>query len=166
MEFFEAFLNKTFLNFELYVLLLCFPKIIFSIRFDSTTRPCDCLSSGIKLIPVSLLSLVDNFVISISSKNICPDSTGYRPKIASLNSLWPLPSTPAIPHISPFLISKLISSKGIFPKLGSPLKSLSCRQFSLEIKVSLLGGVGKSFPIIISASIFFEAFSLLTVPTC
>ena len=56
-------------------------------------------------IPSFILFLIDSLLISLFLKVIVPLSIFLRPVIASISSLCPLPSTPAIPKISPALTS-------------------------------------------------------------
>ena len=68
-------------------------------------NPLTFLSSGICDNPAFLIFFTDSLVIFFPSKSMLPFSTLRNPQIASINSLCPLPSIPAIPTISPDLTS-------------------------------------------------------------
>ncbi|EPJ40977.1 putative ABC transporter ATP-binding protein YufO [Streptomyces afghaniensis 772] len=54
-------------------------------------------------------------VISSSASRMVPESAARRPMSASTSSVWPLPSTPAMPRTSPAWMVKLMSSRRALP---------------------------------------------------
>ena len=75
---------------------------MFSASEKSSTRPRRCRSSGMWPSPASRQSRQPSSVTSSAAdQRSVPPSTLRRPAIASISSVWPLPSTPAMPTISP-----------------------------------------------------------------
>ncbi len=71
--------------------------------------------------------------------------------MASTSSPWPLPSTPAMPRISPWWIVKLMSSSSA----RAPARSVRSRTVSIGTSVtvdSVVCGLGSSLPTMSSAS--------------
>ena len=74
---------------------------MFSAIENSSTSPRRWRSSGMWPRPESKCSWTPTFVTSCPSTTTEPPSTRRRPVIASISSVWPLPSIPAMPTISP-----------------------------------------------------------------
>src|SRR5215211_3636206 len=74
---------------------------MFSARVKSSTSPRRWRSSGMCPSPASSASRAPSFVISLPATVTRPACAFRRPVTASISSVWPLPSTPAMPTISP-----------------------------------------------------------------
>ena len=116
----RPFLEKGVLSKSLITMLV--------VRGAPSTRPLFCLSSGICPRPLSFLSLMEREVMSSPLKRTEPDSIFLSPVMASTSSVWPLPSTPAMPTISPLLIAR---EKSFTPR--TPLLFLTLRSFTSSI---------------------------------
>ncbi|CAM5669981.1 hypothetical protein SGLAM104S_02439 [Streptomyces glaucescens] len=102
--------------------------------------------------PCSRRLRVAQAVISSPSRAMVPESACRRPISASTSSVWPLPSTPAMPRTSPAWMVKLMSSRTALPP-GATRRSLSTVSTGRSVTVdSAVSGVGSSLPTIISAS--------------
>ena len=95
-------------------------------------------------------------------KNISPDSISFIPIIDSTTSFWPLPSTPAIPSISDSKTLKETSVKSFLPSTVSEVRFFKSNITFCFFSALLGGGVGKLFPIIISANSVLLTLSLFT----
>ena len=73
----------------------------FSAIENSSTRPWRCRSCGIWPNPSSKCFRTDSCVTSRPASSTPPDSGLINPASASISSVCPFPSTPAIPTISP-----------------------------------------------------------------
>ena len=74
---------------------------MFSAIVNSSTSPRRCRSSGMCPTPASSIRRALGRSTSRPAMTTRPLSRLRRPVIASISSLWPLPSTPAMPTISP-----------------------------------------------------------------
>ena len=73
--------------------------------------------------------------------------------IVSTSSVWPLPSTPAMPSTSPACTVNVMSSSALRSDPSAPSVSPASRKTSLSVTVdSRVSGLGSSEPTIISAS--------------
>ena len=87
-----------------------------------------------------------------SGRATVPEVAACRPMIAAMSSVWPLPSTPAMPTISPRRTTNdTPSSAGRWPgrSIVRPSTSSSTSSVTVDSRVS---GVGSSEPTISSAS--------------
>ena len=100
---------------------------MFSAREKSRTRPRTCRSSGMCPTPASSASRGDSRVMSSPATTMRPPSGRRRPVIASISSLCPLPSTPAIPTIS-----RARTSKESPRTHSSPRSSLTRRSWTVR----------------------------------
>ena len=102
-------------------------KAMFSTRSNSRTSPRRCRSAGMCETPASMVSAGSACVMSLPLSETVPDDGRRRPMMASTIWLWPLPSTPAMPTISPSCTSNDT------PRTASSLRSSStCRSLTLE----------------------------------
>ena len=127
-------------------------------------KPLVFRSSVIWASPASLDFFGEKLVISVPPRITHPFSTFLNPVIASINSLWPFPSIPAIPTISPALTS--IETPRILDISFSPdvHKSLTSRTTSPISAFSFLISRKTSLPIIILAKSEGDVSCLSTVP--
>ena len=79
----------------------------FSCTLISAAHPFIIRSSGTWDIPILRMFVIDSRVISLPFKNTLPSIARILPVIMEISSLWPLPSTPAIPTISPLRTLRL-----------------------------------------------------------
>ena len=131
---------------------------------NSLFKPLTFLFSGICVSPCSLIYLTDLFVISAPSSKTLPFSTFLSPVIASISSLCPFPSTPAIPTISPDFTSR--DRPLIFDISFSPEVHISFTSSTVPFTSDFFFSIFKktSLPIIILASSSAFVLSLSTVP--
>jgi len=87
----------------------------FSATTKSSTSPYLWRSSGMDDTPLSKIILGALLKMSLPLMVTLPDSAFARPVSAITNSLWPLPSTPAMPTISPALTSSDRPSTALCP---------------------------------------------------
>ena len=92
---------------------------MFSARVKSSTRPRRWRSSGMCPRPASSTFLALVFSTFLPPTMTCPARMLRRPVIASISSLWPLPSTPASPTISPARTSNDTSRTAGRPRSSS-----------------------------------------------
>ena len=82
----------------------------FSAMVKPGTRPSTWRSSGMNPTPASRILRVDRPTSSMPSSTIEPVTSSWRPRMASVSSVWPLPCTPATPRTSPARMVKLMPS--------------------------------------------------------
>src|SRR5712692_8398768 len=104
------------------------PKKRFSATEKWSTRPTPRRSSGIWPTPASLSPRASAAVTSCSPSSTRPPVARRVPASTSTSSLWPLPSTPAIPRISPWR-----SSNEMPRSAGTPRSDVAVRFSTLKV---------------------------------
>ena len=89
------------------------------------TRPSTWRSSGMKPTPASRILRVERPTSSTPSRLIEPLTSSWRPRMASVSSVWPLPWTPATARTSPARMVKLRPSTCVWPARSTTRRSLT-----------------------------------------
>ena len=146
-------------------LTVWWPSAAFSHSGAVRSKPSSCLSWGMYPKPFSRRDRTEALVISLPVIWTLPASILWVPKIAPTSSCWPLPSTPAIPKISPCRTSNETASTIGRSSSSSTVTLLSFIPISSLIFESVISGFGSSEPTINSARSVAETSDGLTVAT-
>ena len=124
-----------------------------------------CLSSGICDSPFSFTVLGVLFSRFSPKIEYAPLSTFLRPARASISSVCPLPSTPAIPKTSPSLISKETSFTFSIPFSPLTVISFTFTAVSPNFTSGFFTSKRTTLPTIIFAIFSFVASDVFRFPT-
>ncbi len=139
-------------------------RIRFSAIVNSPTMPPTVRSSGTKPMPVLSACLTLRPSTSLPLSVIEPSVFGWRPRIASVSSVWPLPCTPATTRISPSRMSKLSPSTSRWPVGLKTVRSRTWNDAEPSFGASFCTVSDTSWPTMSVASSSFEAVGS-AVPT-
>ena len=141
------------------------PRMRFAHSGCVASSPCRVRSSGMYPIPASRRPSVATRVMSRPSSTIRPAVACRIPMIVSTSSVWPLPSTPAMPSTSPACTTRSTSASRARPASPASVRP-STRSTSRSVTVdSRVPGSGSSLPTIISASSRLVTVRGSAVPT-
>ena len=141
------------------------PRMRFSHSGESSSRPWRWRSSGMYPTPEARRCRVPQEVTSSSESSTAPLAGRSMPTTASTSSVWPLPSTPAMPSTSPAWIVKSMSLSTARPVESTTSRSRTWSTSRSVTVDSSVPGLGSSSPTMSSASSCWVTSSGLTEAT-